>query len=239
LTDVGQSRSGSFDAADKRVPILVVDDDAQTLRFVREVLTRAGYFAMVTAEHRDLSRLIREKKPALILLDLMLRDADGIELLKTVPEMAHLPVIFISAYGREETIAKALECGAADDLVKPFSATELTARIRSALRSRAEPATFALGDLTIRYAQRRVTLNGQDVPLTRSEYELLRNLSMNAGHCMTYDALIRMMWKRPDDGGPASVRTFVKQLRRKLGDDPQRPRYIVNVRGVGYRMADT
>ena len=234
----GPSRSGIFDAGDPRVPILVVDDDAQTLRFVREVLIRAGYSAVVTSEHRELSRLIRSHKPRLILLDLMLRNADGIELLDTVPEIAELPVIFISAYGGDETIAKALECGAVDYLVKPFSATELTARIRAALRERAEPATFTLGDLTIRYEQQHVTLNGRDVSLTPSEYELLRILSMNAGKCMTYHALIRRMWKQPGPGHPNRVRTFVKQLRCKLGDDPQRPFYIVNVRGVGYSMAN-
>ena len=235
--DAGRIRSGSLDARDPRVPILAVDDDAQTLRFVREVLIRAGYSAVVTSEHRELSRLIRTHQPRLILLDLMLRDADGIELLETVPEIADLPVIFISAYGGDETIAKALERGAVDYIVKPFSAAELTARIRAALRERAEPAKFTLGDLTIRYEQRRVTLGGRDVRLTPSEYELLRILSMNAGKCMTYDALIRRMWKRPDPGHAGRVRTFVKQLRRKLGDDPQRPLYIVNVRGVGYSMA--
>ncbi len=236
--DTGQSRSGSVKGADPRVPILALDDDAQTLRFVREVLIRSGYSATVTSDHRDLSRLILANKPQLILMDLVLRDADGIELLKTVPEIADLPVIFISAYGRDETIAKALESGAVDYLVKPFSATELTARIRAALRARAEPPKFTLGDLTIRYEQRRVTLGEQDLRLTPSEYELLRVLSINSGRCVTFDALIRQMWKRPGAGNSGCVRTFVKQLRRKLGDDPQRPRYIVNERGVGYRMAD-
>ena len=234
----GRSRSRSSDTADKRVPILVVDDDAQMLRFVREVLTRAGFSAITTSEHRELSRIIRTRKPRLILLDLMLRDADGIELMESVPEIADLPVIFISAYGGDKTIAKALERGAVDYLVKPFSAAELTARIRAALRARAEPAAFRLGDLTIRYPQRRVSLNGSDVHLTPGEYELLRILSINAGRCVTFDALIRQMWKQPGAGDPYCVRTFVKQLRRKLGDDPKRPRYIVNERAVGYRMPD-
>ena len=236
--NAGRSRSRSSDAADRRVPILVVDDDAQMLRFVREVLTRAGFSAIATSEHRELSRIIRTKQPRLILLDLMLRDGDGIELMESVPEIADLPVIFISAYGGDETIAKALERGAVDYIVKPFSAAELTARIRAALRTRAEPATFTLGDLTVRYSQRRVTVNGSDVHLTPGEYELLRILSINAGRCVTFDALIRQMWKQPGAGNPDLVRTFVKQVRRKLGDDPKRPRYIVTERSVGYRMAD-
>ena len=221
---------------DKRVPILVLDDDPRMLRFAREVLTRAGYAAIVTGEHRELSRIIRARRPHLVVLDLMLPDTDGIELLETVPELAELPVIFISAYGRDETIARALERGAVDYLVKPFSGTELTARIRAALRARAEPQEFTLADLTVSFEQRRVTLAGQDLHLTAREFELLRALSLNAPRCVTYDALIRRMWKAPDAGDSDRVRTFVKQLRRKLGDDAGRPVYIVNERGVGYRM---
>ena len=234
----GRTAPGASGGAGRRVPILVVDDDVRVLRFAREALTRAGYYPVVTGEHREISRIVRTEKPRLVLLDLMLPDTDGIELMRTVPELADLPVIFISAYGRDETIAKALERGAVDYLVKPFSATELTARIRAALRARAEPETFTLGDLTVRYSQRRVTLAGEELRLTAGEYELLRILSVNAGRCVNYDALIRQMWQEPGAGDPDRVRTFVKQLRRKLGDDPARPRYILNERGVGYRMAE-
>ncbi|MXZ28013.1 MAG: response regulator [Gammaproteobacteria bacterium] len=233
----GRSAPGASGGAGRRVPILVVDDDVRALRFAREALTRAGYYPVVTGEHREIPRIVRTEKPRLVLLDLMLPDTDGIELMRTVPELADLPVIFISAYGRDETIAKALERGAVDYLVKPFSATELTARIRAALRTHTEPETFTLGDLTVRYAQRRVTLAGEELRLTAGEYELLRILSANAGRCVNYDALIRQMWQEPGAGDPDRVRTFVKQLRRKLGDDPARPRYILNERGVGYRMA--
>ncbi|MYH34884.1 MAG: response regulator [Gammaproteobacteria bacterium] len=233
----GRTAPGASGGAGRRVPILVVDDDVRVLRFAREALARAGYYPVVTGEHREISRIVRTEKPGLVLLDLMLPDTDGIELMRTVPELADLPVIFISAYGRDETIAKALERGAVDYLVKPFSATELTARIRAALRAHAEPETFTLGDLQVRYAQRRVTLAGEELSLTAGEYELLRILSANAGRCVNYDALIRQMWQEPGAGDSDRVRTFVKQLRRKLGDDPARPRYILNERGVGYRMA--
>jgi len=229
-------KTGVSRDTDKRIPILVLDDDPRMLRFAREVLTRAGYAAIVTGEHRELSRIIRARRPRLVVLDLMLPDMDGIELLETVPELAELPVIFISAYGRDETIARALERGAVDYLVKPFSGTELTARIRAALRARAEPQEFTLADLTVSFEQRRVTLAGQDLHLTAREFELLRALALNAPRCVTYDALIRRMWKAPDAGDSDRVRTFVKQLRRKLGDDAGRPVYIVNERGVGYRM---
>ncbi len=233
----GPSRAPSPGKGHEPVPILVVDDDPQTLRYVREALAEAGYSPIVTGEHRELSRIIRTERPHLILLDLLLQGADGIELMESTPEMADLPVIFISAYGRDETIAKALESGAVDYLVKPFSPTELTARIRVALRKRVEPEPFALGDLAIRYEQRRVTMAGHPVRLTATEYELLRILSVNPGRVLAYDSLVRQMWSPPDYGDPDRVRTFVKQLRRKLGDDPAHPRYILNERGVGYRMA--
>ena len=168
--------------------MLVVDDDPRTLRFVREALDEAGYAPLATGEHRALGQLIAAERPCLVLLDLMLAGADGIELLESVPELADQPVIFISAYGRDETIAKALERGAADYLVKPFSATELVARVRAALRRRAEPEPFVLGELAIHYAERRVSVAGRAVRLTAIEYELLRLLSANAGRVLAYDA---------------------------------------------------
>ena len=229
-------RSGSPRHGGVPTPILVVDDDPQTLRYVRDALAAADYSPIVTGNHRELSRIIRTEKPRLVLLDLMLPGSDGIELMKSVPELADLPVIFISGYGRDETIARALESGAADYIVKPFSPTELTARIRAALRSRAEPEAFVLGDLAIHYEQRRVTMAGRPVKLTAKEFELLRLLSLNSGRVSTYDSLIDHLWSDPKYGDPPLVRTFVKNLRRKLDDDPARPAYILNERGVGYRM---
>ena len=221
----------------ERPPILVLDDDPQMLRFVRDALDRAGYSPIMTGDYNELPRLIQAEKPHLLLLDLILPGADGIELMESVTEMADLPVIFISAYGRDETIARALERGAADYIVKPFSATELTARVRAALRRQGEPELFVLGDLSIEYEQRLVTVAARPLELTATEYELLRVLSVNAGRVVSYDSLIRQVWDGPDSGDTDRVRTFVKQVRRKLGDDPGRPSYIQNVHGVGYRMA--
>ena len=217
-------------------PILVVDDDPETLRYVRDALAKADYSPIVTGDHDELSRIIKAEKPRLVLLDLLLPGADGIELMESVPELADLPVIFISAYRRDETIARALESGAADYIVKPFSPTELTARIRAVLRRRAGPESFVLGDLAIRYEERRVTVAGRPVNLTATEYDLLRVLSVNAGRVTTYQSLFRHLWDGQDFGDPRLVRNFVKNLRRKLGDDPARPVYIVNERGVGYSM---
>ena len=216
--------------------VLVVDDDPETLRHVREALTGAGYTVHVTGEPDETARLVRTTKPHLVLLDLVLPGRDGVELMRETPELSGLPVIFISGYGREETVVRALEAGAADYVVKPFSAAELTARVGAALRSREGAEPFVLGDLAIDYNKRLVTVAGRPVELTATEYELLRALSVNAGRVVTHDALLRRVWGRREDAGVQAVRNFVKKLRRKLGDDPARPAFIHNVRGVGYRM---
>ena len=221
----------------ERVPVLVVDDDADTVRQVRGVLSGAGYAPLVTAEPEEVARLVRKKKPHLVLLDVALPGTDGIELMQSVPEMTDLPVIFISGYGRDETIVRALEAGAVDYLVKPFSGAELTARVRAALRRREGAAPFVLGELAIDYAEHRVSVAGRPVELTRTEYELLRVLSLNAGRVTTYESLLRQVWRSRDTANVQAVRNFVKKLRRKLGDDAARPAWVVNVRGVGYRMA--
>ena len=230
------SRPTALREAKEHPRILVLDDDPQTLRYVRETLVDAGYAPLVIGDHRELSRVLRTEKPALVLLDLVLPGTDGIELLANIPELADLPVIFISGYGRDETVARALEAGADDYIVKPFSPTELTARIRAALRRRAEPVPFVLGDLAIDYDRRRVTVAGRDVALTVTEYELLRVLSLGAGRVATYDALLRQVWGGLSYANPKLVRAFIKKVREKLGDDPNRPAYIVTERGVGYRM---
>ena len=216
--------------------ILAVDDDPHTLRHVRDALAEVGYSPVVTGEHREIGEIIRVEKPALVLLDLVLPGTDGIELMQTVPALADLPVIFISAYGRDETVARALEAGAADYIVKPFSPTELVARIRAVLRRNAAPEPFVLGDLAIDYDRRLVTVAGRTVELTATEYELLRVLSLGAGRVVTYETLLDRVWNDRGNGDRKVLLAFVKQLRAKLGDDAASPTWIFNLRGVGYRM---
>ena len=221
----------------EKTPVLVVDDDPQTLRYVRNVLSDAGYAPLVTGDPDGLPGVIRAERPSLVLLDLMLPGTDGIELMKRVPELADLPVIFISGYGRDETIAKALESGAADYIVKPFSPTELVARVQAALRNRAVPETFVHGDLAIDYGRRRVSVAGREVPLTATEFDLLRILSLNGGRVVSTEALLRQVWGRRGSDDTDRVRTVVKKLRHKLGDNAANPTYIFNEHGVGYRFA--
>ncbi|WP_419938182.1 ATP-binding protein [Candidatus Palauibacter sp.] len=231
------ARGGARALRHGRERVLVVDDDPQTLLHIRNILTAAGYDTLSTGDHRELSGVIRAENPHLVLLDLMLPGTDGIRLMERVPELADVAVIFVSAYGRDETVARALETGAVDYIVKPFSPTELTARVRAALRGRAGPERFELEELSIDYDRRRVTVAGRPVELTATEYELLRVLSANAGRVLTYRSLLRQAWSRHPGGvNPKLVHAVVKRLRGKLGEDGSRAAYILNERGVGYRM---
>ena len=218
--------------------ILVVDDDPQTLRHVRGALNGAGYETLVTGDPTELAGLVRNERPRLVLLDLVLPGVDGIELMERIPELSDVPVVFISGYGRDEIVARALAVGAEDYIVKPFSPTELVARVAVALRRREGSGPFALGDLAIDYETRRVTLGARPVELTATEYKLLHTLSVNAGRVVTIDSLFHQAWsgRKPTDSSQA-VRAFVRKLRAKLGDDATDPVYILNERGVGYRMA--
>ena len=229
-------------AEKERTRILTVDDDPQTLRYVRDALAGAGYAPIVTGDPQEAASLVEANDPHLVLLDLMLPGTDGIELMGDILDMADVPVIFLSAYGQEEIIARAFENGADDYVVKPFSPTELVARIKAALRKReapewAEPSQpYVFGDLTIDYAERRVTLAGRPVQLTAIEYGLLFELSANAGRVMTYGRLLQRVWGLRNSGDSRRVRTAAKQLRRKLGDDASNPTFILNEPRVGYRM---
>ena len=224
-------------------PILVVDDDPQTLRYVRQALSGAGYDPTVAADPEEALRLIAENRPVLALLDMMLPGSDGIELMQDIFAVADVPVVFLSAYGQEEIIARAFDMGASDYIVKPFAPAELVARVRAALRRRGGPFPFetpepyVLGDLTIDYAMRLVSVAGRPAPVTAKEYDLLRALSLSGGRTLTYDQLLRRVWGGGKSGNVAALRTHVRRLRRKLDDDAGNPKYIIAERRVGYRMA--
>ena len=230
-------RKKSDDA--QRVRVLVVDDEPQTLRYVRDTLQESGYAPVVTGDPEEAVRLMEEERPELVLLDLVLPGTDGIELMREILVVADVPVIFLSAYGRDEMIARALDMGAADYVNKPFSATELTARIRAALRRRAvsdptEP--YVRGDLVIDYGQRKVTMAGRPVRLAAMEYRLLAELSANGGRVLTYDHLLQWVWGVKGERDVRPIRTVASKLRSKLGDDAESPAYLFTEHRVGYRM---
>lgn len=225
-----------------RTPILAVDDDPHALRYIRSILSKADYDPIVTGNPEDVGRLIQEKKPHLVLLDLMLPGTDGIALMRDILAKDDLPVIFLSAYGQEDLIAKAFDMGAVDYVAKPFSPTELAARIRAALRRRSgggllmQSGSYRQGALTVNYAERRVLVAGRPIILTATEYALLFELSTNAGRVMSHEQLLRQVWGEGHSSDAGLVRTIVKRLRQKLGDDAHSPQYIFTEPRVGYRM---
>ena len=222
--------------------VLVVDDDPQALRYIRDTLAEEGFAPIVTPDPAEALLLAEEENPHLVLLDLVLPESDGIDLMKSILRITEVPVIFVSGYGKDQIIARAFEQGATDYIVKPFSPTELVARVRAALRRQMEPyqleptEPYVLGDLTIDYAERYVTVTGQPVQLTASEYELLFELSVNAGRVLTHAQLLRRVWGLTNTGDVRLLRTLVRRLRRKLGDDASNPTYIFAEPRVGYRM---
>ena len=221
------------------VRVLVVDDDPQALRYAHDVLSRAEFSPIVTGDPEEATRLVEEEQPHVVLMDLMLPGTDGIELMQEILQVADVPVIFVSAYGREESVARALDSGAVDYVVKPFSPTELEARIRTALRQRAAsgpPEPYVYGALTVDHAERRVTLGDRPVPLVAMEYRMLAELSANAGRVLTYDQLLERVWGEKSTGDLRPMRTIVSKLRRKLGEDRDNPVYIFTEPRVGYRM---
>ncbi len=226
-----------------RARILAVDDEPQILRHIRNTLSEAGYTPIVTGNPDEVESLIRIEKPHLVLLDMILPGTDGIKLMKRILEITDAPVIFLAGRGGDQIVAQAFEAGTDDYMVKPFSPTELAARIEAVLRRHAasdriklrEP--YLLGDLKIDYAERRVTAATHPVQLTATEYKLLFELSINAGRVLTHDQLVTRVWGQEYSGDSLLHRSFVKKLRRKLCDNAASPTYIFTEPRVGYRMA--
>ena len=223
--------------------VLIVDDDPHTLRYVRQTLEDAGYVPVVTADPEEVLALVEHNRPSLVLLDLMLPGTDGIDLMRDIFGIADVPVIFLSAYGQDRVIAQAFEMGASDYVVKPFSPTELVARVGAALRRRTEPShstpsePYSLGELTIDYAERLVAVDGRRLELTAIEYRLLVELSISDGRVVTHEQLLRRVWSPKKPGNLQTLRTHLRRLRVKLGEDGTDLTYIVAEPRVGYRMA--
>ncbi len=226
----------------ERARILALGDDPQLRRHVNRTLAEAGCEAVVTGDLREAARLIEAEQPHLVLVDLALPETDGFTLLRLISDITDAPVIFLSVLTEDHALARLLSAGAADYVVKPFSPVELVARTQAALRKRAAaddarpPRSYSLRDLKIDYAQRRVTVAGRPAQLTQTEYNLLVELSANAGRVLPHDYLLQRVWGLDYSGNPRLLHAFIKTLRRKLGDNARHPRYIFTEFRVGYRM---
>ncbi|MCY4529931.1 MAG: ATP-binding protein [Chloroflexi bacterium] len=229
----------SVRTAVERVRVLAVDDDPEALRYVRDTLTQSGYVPILAGDADEALRIMADEMPNVVLLDLMLPGTDGISLMEDILTIADVPVIFLSVYGQEDLIVKAFDRGAEDYIVKPFSPSELAARIRAALRRRevSEPSEpYVFGELTIHYIKRQVTMAGRLVKLMAIEYRILVELSANAGRVLTQRHLLQRVWGERNDGDVRPLRTIVSRLRRKLGDDANNPTYVFTEPRVGYWM---
>ena len=220
--------------------VLVVDDDPQVLRYVRNTLSEAGFRLTLTSDPDEVVQLLETERPDLVLMNLVLPGTDGFDLMVRIPDVLEVPIIVLSGRGRGHDIKRAFDLGVSDYVVKPFSPTELVARIRAALRKRAlprQPEPFLLADVAIDYVERSVTVAGHPARITPTEYKLLSELSTNAGRILTHDQLLQRVWGETRSADLRLLRSFVKSLRSKLGDDARNPSYIFTEPSVGYRMA--
>ncbi|MFW6097238.1 MAG: response regulator [Chloroflexota bacterium] len=221
--------------------VLIVDDERAIRRFLRTVL-EAHKYAVVEAERgQEGLAAVAQHRPDLLILDLGLPDMDGLEVTKRLREWSEIPIIILSVREQETDKIAALDAGADDYLTKPFSAGELLARLRAALRRIAPPALEAVlscRELTIDLPRHKVTMSGEELQLTPTEYDLLRVLASHAGRVITHRQLLKQVWGTGYEDDVHLLRVNISNLRRKLEPDSARPQYIVTEPGVGYRFIE-
>lgn len=224
--------------------ILVVDDEERMVRFIRLNLEHDGFRVIEAFNGTQAINKVRSAMPDLVLLDVMMPDIDGFEVLRIIRETSTTPVIMLTAKGEEDDRVRGLELGADDYITKPFSPRELVSRVRAVLR-RTEMATgtthglIEVDDrLKIDFDRREVWVDGKLVNLRPTEYRLLYHLVQNAGWVVTHDQILAKVWGYEYQDEPHYVRLYINYLRKKLEKDPANPKYILTERGVGYRFVD-
>lgn len=223
--------------------ILIIEDEANICNFVKALLQSNGY-QVILARNGDSGKLLYlSHRPDLVILDLGLPDMDGMELIQIMKESDNIPIIVLSARNSEQDKVKALDAGANDYVTKPFGNEELLARVRAALRVSNQEATFVGGqqsfqkeELYIDYAARQVTMQGEVVKLTQTEYNIVALLAQHAGTMMTYGEISKKVWGEADFGSTKKLQVNMANIRKKLGILPGENPYITNELGVGYRM---
>ncbi len=221
--------------------VLVVDDERAIRRYLHAALNAQGYTVYEAICGKDALNMTVADRPDLIILDLGLPDMDGVDVTRQLREWTHIPIIILSVRDQESDKVSALDAGADDYLTKPFSSSELMARMRAALRHTLQTASepvFSTNGLLVDLTRRQVKVNDEEILLTPTEYDLLRVLVQNAGKVLTHRQLLRQVWGNAYESEAHLLRVNMSNLRRKVEPDPTRPRYIITEPGVGYRLRD-
>ena len=227
-----------------RFKALIIEDEINICNFIKTILETNGYHVVSARNAENGKTMFLSHRPDLLILDLGLPDLDGTEIIKQVRETAGTPIIVLSARTNESDKVKALDLGADDYITKPFGTNELLARVRAALRgyrrreteSEVSHDVFSVGDMLIDYAYRKITVGGNEIKLTQTEYNVLELLSMHAGKVMTYSEINKKVWGYSDSGSIKKLQVNMANIRKKLGEKPGDNRYIANELGIGYRM---
>jgi two-component system, OmpR family, KDP operon response regulator KdpE len=225
--------------SDRGARILIVDDEQAIRRFLRVTLDAQGYQVYEADTGNEALQAVPACRPDAVVLDLGLPDMEGHQVIRRLREWSQVPIIVLSVREHETEKIAALDAGADDYLTKPFAVGELMARLRAALRRAAntgnEPV-YEVGDLRVDLGRRQVSMRGQDVSLTPTEYDLLRALARQGGRVLTHHQLLRQVWGASYEPETHLLRVNISNLRRKLEPDPARPQYILTEPGVGYRL---
>lgn len=225
--------------------ILVVDDEVEILRILRRSLSAQGYRVLTASSGKEAIEEVVYHRPDIVLLDLGLPDRNGLDVCQRIREQSQIPILVVSAHATEREKVEALEAGADDYITKPFGIEEILARIRVVLRrlARAQgspetPTLIQIGSLQVDLARRLVQVGERRVTLTPTEYDLLKTFVTRRGQILTRQQLLQLVWGSDTQATLHTLHVYVAQLRRKIEPDPQQPRFILNVPGVGYRLSD-
>ena len=225
----------------RKQSVLVVDDDVRILRMMQRTLELEGYRVFVATDGEVAINVLAEESPVLVLLDIMLPGMDGYAVCQRIREFSRVPIIMVTAKGNEKERIEGLDIGADDYVTKPFSSGELVARVRAVLRrtrvwDENKGPAFCSGDLVVDPAQHKVTLRGQEIILTATEYKLLAYLVRNAGCIVTPDQILEKVWGEEYVGETHLLQVTMARLRHKLQDDAKNPKYISTRAGIGYML---
>jgi len=221
--------------------VLVVDDDVRILRMMKRMLELEGFQVLIANNGDNALKIFERETPDLVLLDIMMPDMDGYTVCHRIREFSQVPIIMVTARGDDKEKVEGLDIGADDYVTKPFSASELAARVRALLRrigsnNASQEVVFRYKDLMIDFTSHRVLLDDLELPLTSTEYKLLTYICRNAGRVVTPDQLLNNVWGEEYIGAPHLLQVNIARLRKKPGDDAKQPTYILTRPGIGYIM---